>query len=586
MAGRRIRKAVCSPAKRWRPVSRSGPECGYSFDEKVCSARGTHYCEPRADRVVAFFAELLVHTKGPWARKAFVLEPWQEVEIVRPLFGEVIFSTDFGIYVRRYSVAIIVLARKNGKSELAAGICLYMLVGDDEEGAEVYGAAADTKQARKVWEPAERMRTLSPDLNSEQGGRLGVNKTAKRIFDLQTASFYEVITADALGELGHNPHLFCLDEVLSQPDATLWEAMRTADGTRTQPLMLAITTETNEPASFGADLIDEAERVEANPRRAPHVFAYVRKTPTDADPFDEKNWYLANPALGTFKTLRAMRTQALEAKNEPAKENAFRQFQLNQRVSQVTRFMPLHLWDATAGIVDEAALAGETCFAGLDLASTTDLAAWVLLFPPAGEREHYEVLWRFWTPDAQISRLDKYTANQASVWVRDGLLVATDGDWIDYDGAIHPKIASDARTFRIAKVGYDSKEATATAQYMQGLELEIESIYQGFGLSSAIKESMRLTKAKVLHHGGHAVARWNADSVETKQDDQERLKLVKPVRAKTGKRIDGYAALCNAIKTYQLTIEEPEYDAAGASAPRDLAAASGDFFRPKGRLGI
>lgn len=537
----------------------------------MCGKRGAHYCEPRADKVVLFFAEVLVHTKGLFARQPFLLEAWQEHEIVRPLFGEVVWDDDLGAYVRRYRVAWIVLARKNGKSELVAGIVLYLLVGDDEEAAEVYGAAKDTKQAGKVGEVVDSMRKFSTLLNGDRGhdGRLKYNKNIRRIFDEETSSYFEVITADAEGELGHNPHGSYIDEVLSQADAGLYNSLRTAMGTRHQPMMVMITTETNDPSGFGAKEIDEAERIQEQPHRAAHVFAYCRKAPkTDdeleqlrrrfaghpdlpvsVDPWDERNWKWPNPALGSFKRLSSMREEAIEAKNDPTKENSFKQFQLNQRVQGTTRWMPLHLWDRCGGLVVEERLKGRRCVAGLDLASTTDLAAWVLLFPPDGGGQ-FEVLWRFWTPEAQVKFLASHTGGQAAVWVREGLLRATEGDWIDYEGAIHPQIERDAGDFRIVQVGYDQKEATATAQFMQRLGLEVEPVTQGYGLSSGLKEIMRQVKAEGLNHGGHPVARWNADSAEVRQDDLERIRLVKPVRGTSGKRIDGMAALGNAVHVW------------------------------------
>lgn len=532
-----------SPADRWRPRSSAGPPCGHTFRGVTCAEQGAHYCAPRAERPVRFCAELLLHTAGPYARQPFVLAPWQEHEIIRPLFGEVVWSTDWSRYVRRYRVAYIVLARKNGKSSLAAAIVLFLLVGDDEESAQIFGAARDVKQAGMVYQPVRRMMQLSPKLRA----RLKENKNARRIFDEQTGSHYEIITSDALGELGHNPHGFVLDEVLSQRDRSMWDAMRTAAGARAQPLLLAITTETNQPVSFGADLIDEAERIEDDPRRAEHIFAWVRKTPDGVDPWDEAQWYHANPALGTFKSLTEMRAQALEARNEPAAENAFRQLQLNQRMSQETRWLPLRLWDAAAGLVVPEQLVGRTCYAGLDLASTTDLAAWVLRFPADGDLPP-AVLWRFWTPEAQLPALDKMTAGAASLWAREGLLHATEGDWIDYAGAIHPAIAADHGRYRIVKVGYDQHQATATAQYMQSIGLDVVPVTQGFGLSGALQEIMRLVKAGQLTHGGHPVARWNVDGAEIRRDDRDYIKIVKPDRANSGKRIDGIAALANAVK--------------------------------------
>lgn len=557
------------PSRRWRPRNmRAGPVCGFTLDDKRCRKRGAHYCEPRADKAVKFCSEILRHTAGPYARTPFDPEPWQEWEIIRPLFGEVVWSAEWDRYVRRYRVAIIVIARKNGKSELAAAIVLYLLVGDDEDAAQVYGAAKDTKQAGKVYEPVKRMMQLSPLLSR----RLKENKAARRISDAEKGSWYEVITADALGELGHNPHGFVLDEVLSQQDRSLWDAMRTAAGARAQALMVAITTETNQPVSFGADLIDEAERVQEDPARAPHIFAWVRKTPATADPFDEANWWGANPALGSFKSLTEMRSMALEARNEPAALEAFLQLQLNMRRSSQSRWMTMPLWDAAGGLVVEEDLHGRECFAGLDMASTTDLAAWVLRFPPTDD-EPAAVLWRFWTPEAQLPRLDELTAGKASVWVRNGFLTATEGDWIDYTGddagrsgtglAMHPRIKLDHDRFRILRVGYDAWEATGTAQFIQGLHPDdpdaVAPVSQGFQLSESLKELMRLVKAAQLGHGGHPVARWCADGSEVKRDAQDRIKLVKPDRARAATRIDGMAALANALKVELDHInEEPE----------------------------
>jgi phage terminase large subunit-like protein len=565
------------------------PDCGYSFDGKVCNESGPHYCEPRADKVVSFFAEVLVHTKSDWARQIFRLADWQEHDIIRPLFGTVVYSLERRRYVRRYRVAWIELGRKNGKSELAAGLVLYLLIADDEEGAEIYGAARTTKQAGKVGEVVERMRQLSPALNADistngERGRLKYNKNSRRIYDEDTGSYYEIIPADEQSELGHNPHAVVIDEVLAQADGAFWNSQRTAMGTRAQAIMVGLTTAGNDPSSFAAVEHAEMARVMEDPSRAPHVFVYMRNLPANkaelaqvrrshpkhpdlpvsCDPWNEKNWHWPNPALGDFLSIDALREEALESKNDPTKENSFRQFRLNQWVSQVTRWMQLHLWDKSAGMVDEASLVGRTCWAGLDLASTTDLAAWVLLFPPDDPDQPIDVLWRFWTPEAQLATLDLHTGGQATVWAKAGLLHATEGDWIDYTGdpdqgmshsaiigktapSIHRQILNDSQKFRILGVGYDQREATSTAQYMQEIGLSIEPVYQGFGLSGSLKELMRLVKSEMFRHGGHPVARWNADSAEVKQDDQERLKVVKPRRDESGKRIDGIAAAANAI---------------------------------------
>lgn len=532
------------------------PKCGYTLDGQACDEKGPHFCIPRSLHAVLFFHENLVHTKGRWARRPFILSDWQRYDIIEPIFGPVVWSEEWECYRRQVTDAYIEIARKNGKSELGAGVALKLTCADDEESAEVYGGAIDIPQARKVFDVAVRMVQLSPVLSAKSSS-IDIRESARRIIHGNTGSYYEVIASDAAGNLGHNPSGVLLDEAITQPDNSLWDSLKSAEGARVQPLYFRMTTAGDNPASWAKKEHDEAERVAADPTRAPHRFVYLRNIPKDADVYDEKNWPLSNPALGEFKSIEAMRREAMDARNDPTKENQFRQFQGNQWVQQVTRWMPLHLWDASAGMVNEADLHGRSAFPGLDLASTTDLACWSLLFPGDGPDDPMSVLWRFWTPEAQIPFLDRHTAGQASLWAKQGLLKATPGDWIDY-GEIHAQIEADKRDFRLVKVGYDPKEATATAQHMQALNLDIYPVFQGFALSGALKEMMRLVKAGRLCHGGHPVARWNADSVEVKRDDQDRIKIVKPERGASGKRIDGIAALGNSIKVWQDWVEEEQ----------------------------
>lgn len=580
---------------RWRPRDRKRrPECGRTFEgsERLnialseCAKRGPHYCVPRADRAVAFHGEVLVHTKGRWARQAYVPEAFQEHDIIRPLFGEVVWSEEWDCYIRRYRIAIICVGRKNGKSEQAAGIVLLLLVGDDEEAAEVYGAAKDTKQAGKVAEVVNRMRQLAPALNGDgPDGRLKFNKNSRRIFDERTASYFEVITSDELGELGHNPHGAYIDEVLSQRDGGLYHSLRTSMGARHQPLLLLITTETNNPAGFGASEIDEAERVQEDPSRAPHVFAYVRKLPrTDeelerlhrlfpghpdlpvsTDPMDDQNWKWPNPAVDLFLSRQALRDEALEARNEPSKLNAFLQYRMNQRVQQVTRFLTLDLWDAcvrepipSPEWLDDK-LAGLACVGGLDLSARFDVTAWALVY------ESGWVRWRFWLPEDVLPLLDEHTAGKASVWVRDGWLTATEGDVIDYD-RVYDDIEADHELFKIRCGVYDKWSGEPVRQEIErrtGMEMhESSTTYER--MTQPLKELVARLKTEQQQraddvpiaertgfaHGGNPVARWMADALEvtSPRGDPDRSRPVKPDRQASGKRIDGMVALLHALE--------------------------------------
>lgn len=532
------------------------PVCGYTLDGKTCRKRGDHLCKPRADKVSAFFRELLVHTKGRWARRAFDLEPWQADEIVRPVFGTVRWDAEEELYVRRYTIVWIEVARKNGKSELMAGIALYLLCADGEEGAEVYGCAKDRDQAGKVFEVAKRMVELSPVLSR----RLSIKAQAKRIVDETTGSWYEVVAADAGGNLGHNPHGVVFDEVLTQPNGELWEAMKTGMGTRTQPLMVAATTAGNDPNSFAKSEHDEMERILEDPNRAPHIFPYIRNVPKDADPWDEKLWPLGNPALGSFLKLATLRQEALEAQNNPLKENSFRQYRLNQWVQQVTRYLPLDLWDDNK--VEIAAspewlvprLQGKACWAGLDLSSKLDLTAWALLFDDG------TILWRLWVPESVVPVLNKHTENRFGQWVDDGWITATEGDVIDYD-RIYEDIAVDNDRFTIRGVHYDRWSGEPVRQALQkrcGFEM-FESSATFERMTGPMTELMRALKAVELNHAGHPVARWMADLLEAKaaRDNPNLVRPVKPERA-TGKRIDGMVALLHALEGRLVVQEETE----------------------------
>lgn len=271
--------ATCSPRL---------PVCGREFDGSRCRKRGTHFCVPRADHAQAFAGEICVHTKDRWARKPFILAPWQRDDIVRPLFGEVRWDAEASCYVRRFRIAWIEIARKNGKSELLAFVALYMLVGDGVESAEIYGCARDTEQAKLVFNVAARMVRLSPVLSR----RLRVIKHSARIVDEKTNSVYAVVPSDALGNLGSNPSAVIFDEVLTQPNGDFWHAMRTGMGTRLEPLLIAATTAGNDPTSFAKAEHDECVKIAENPDRAPHRFVYLRNLPEDANPWGEANWFL------------------------------------------------------------------------------------------------------------------------------------------------------------------------------------------------------------------------------------------------------------------------------------------------------
>lgn len=485
-------------------------------------------------------------------------------------------------------------------SELAAGILLYLLLGDDEDFAEIYSAAKDTKQAGKVFEPALRMVELSPDLRK----RTKHNKNARRIIFEKTASYYEIITADAAGELGHNPHGFNLDEVLALPDDSIWNAMTSAAGARAQELILATSTETDKPHSFGANLIDEAERVQENPARSPHVFSFVRKIPhtkegierlhelfpgrpdlpASTDPMDERNWWWPNPALGDFKSLEAMRRQHLEAMQDPSKEVAFKQFQGNQRQSNTFRWMPMNLFSDPQNSGDiwanpdwnRASLLGRECWAGFDLSAKFDLSAWCLLFPDEEDPANgpVDVLWRFWLPEDVLPYLDKHNDKVFSRWAREGWLTVTEGDVVDYDKIVKD-VSLDGRDFNILGADCDEwstwpiieqiGQATGLNQY-NGELTAYRNTYDR--MTPGMNEIMKLNRQRRFRHHGNPIAQFCFDMVEIRKApyNPELIRPDKPERDHSGKRIDAVptaAMAAHAWATRGRDARKSSYDETG-----------------------
>lgn len=539
---------------------RSLPICNRVFDGKTCKKRGEHLCESRAAHVKAFFVELLVHTKGDWAHQPFIPTRWQETRVLRPLFGQVVWDPDRKRYVRRYRELYLFIARKNGKTELLAGITLYLLVGDGEESAEIYGLALDRDQASQVYRVCSRMVELSPSLSK----RLQQVKYARRIVDPKTASFFAVTAGDALGSLGGNPHGAYIDELLTQPSRDLYDVLKTGWGARAQPMLCMATTAENDPNGFAASERAWSERVVEDPSLDPRRLVVFYSTDPEEDWTSPAVWRKANPALGDFLDIKVLEDECNKAVANPAAERAFRQYRLNQPAQATGRAIKLPQWDRSAGsiawldVLD--AMTGEPCFAGLDLASTSDLASYALVLAVA---DGFVCHWRHFAPSASLSGLDRRTGGQATVWVAQGALTLTVGDVIDY-GAIIEALEQDRERVEIAEIAFDPWGATQLSQTLQDRGWPLVSFRQGFAsMAAPTAEFLRLVAAGSFHHGGNPVARWEAANLITRTDPAGNLK---PDKAKSMDKIDGIVAaimgLDRAIR-HQAVEPEPDYAAAG-----------------------
>ena len=527
---------------------RRPPECGYSHDGRSCRARGDHLCRARVAHVLAFFGELLHHTKGDYVRRPFEPADWQKREILSPLFGRVRWDGRRHRYVRQYRVLYLSTPRKNGKSEMLAALCLYLLCADDEEAAEIYGLALDRDQAGHVYRAAQRMVRLSPQL----AARLDVIPSVRRIVDEHSASFFSVMSSDAAGNLGASPHGAYIDELLTQPSRDLYDAVRTGMGARAQPLLLLATTAEADPSGFAAGERETAERVAADPSLDPTKLVVIHRADADADFTDRKQWRKANPALGAYLDPQILAAEARSALNNPAEERAFKQYRLNLPVNAIGRAIDLVAWDRSAGLVNEEELAGRRCFGGLDLASTTDLAAFCLDFPD--DDGTHRVIWRLFCPSAALDGFSRRTGGQAEIWARLGLLEATEGDVIDYQ-AIRSRMMADAARFEIVEVAFDRWGATQLTAELAEDGLQMVAMGQGFAsMSAPTKELLRQIAAGSYRHGGNPALRWQASQVVCRSDPAGNLKIDK---SRSADKVDGLVAAVMALDRASRHVGKP-----------------------------
>lgn len=498
-------------------------------------ARTSHYDEDKADFAVRFI-QCLTHTKGIWAGKPFELMTWQE-QVIRDLFGTIKANG-----YRQFNTAYIEIGKKNGKSELAAAVALFLLCADGEERAEVYGCACDRQQASIVFNVAADMIRMCPALAK----RCKILSSTKRIVFKPTNSVYQVLSAEAFTKHGFNISGVVFDELHAQPDRRLFDVMTRGSGdARTQPLYFLITTAGSDTNSICYEQHQKAIDIIEGRKRDPTFYPCIFSAAQDDDWTSPAVWKKANPSLGVTIDIAKVKAACESAKQTPAEENSFRQLRLCQWVKQETRWLSVRRWDACKVDFTESDLEGRVCYGGLDLSSTTDLTAFVLVFPPLDADDKFFVLPYFWLPEETIELRSKRDHVPYDLWERQGFLNVTEGNVVHY-GAIEEFIAESGERFNIREIAFDRWNAT---QLTQRLEEEFGftmiQFGQGFGsMSAPTKEFEKLVLEQKIAHNGHEVLRWNIDNIIVRQDASGNIKIDK---AKSTEKVDGAIALVMAL---------------------------------------
>jgi phage terminase large subunit-like protein len=511
------------------------------YDPVVTAGKCT-YDATEARRRLEFFRRCLRHVKGEKGGQPFMLEPWQQA-IIANMFG---WKWPDG--TRRYREVFLYIPRKTGKTTLAAGVVLSVLFQDDEPGMEIYSAAADRDQASLVFAQAEGMVLQEPELAQ----LCQVYKTARSIVREQRASSYKVISADANTKHGFNSQLVVIDELHAQPNRELVDVLITSTGARRQPLIMHVTTSDFERPSICNEKYDYACKVRDGIIDDPSFLPIIYEAPKEwqGETCDYTNpayyanpaiWKHANPNLGVSLSQEYMERECKRAQETPSYLNTFLRLHLNVKTQQDVAWLDMTQWDACEDAsLDPEDLVGQPCWAGLDLASTSDLCALVLVFPEQGNA----ILPFFWLPRETALIRERRNRVPYPAWVQQGFIKVTEGNVTDYD-VIRDDILALAERYDIRELAIDRWNSSQLQTQLAASGMEIVPFGQGFAsMSAPTKEVERLVLARELRHDGHPVLRWNMSNVMIETDAAANAK---PSKKKSSEKIDGAVSLVMAL---------------------------------------
>jgi phage terminase large subunit-like protein len=496
--------------------------------------RGLRF-SPEAARYVINFFSFLRHSKGRWAKKPFELAGWQHF-LIWVLFGWQKWSEASQRWIRRFSIADVEVARKNGKSTIASGLALYLFVADGEAGAEVYTAATKRDQAMIVYREAVRMVQKSPELRKW----IEVSKQRMTFED----SVFEPLGADANTLDGLGPSAAIVDETHAHKTPDVWEVLETATGAREQAMLASISTAGWNRQSIKWTLREHSRQVLEGVVEDDKWFALIFTLDDDDEWTDPKVWVKANPNLGVSVSLDDLAGKIERAKQIPSAQNNIRRKNLNQWVSQQNRYVPMHLWSAQPPSRTREQLKGQVCKSGLDMAKNEDLAALAHVFPD--DDGGIDVQVRLWIPRDRAEQRQRENYIPYLDWAKQGYIELCDEDVIDPRLVKH-RIIEDAQWYYLEELAFDPWNAHWVSTELAGEGIQVFEFGQNFkNYNEPTREVIELLRRRKLRHGNHPVLTWCADNLETYEDVQGNVRPTKP-SSNSPFKIDGMAALIMAI---------------------------------------
>lgn len=492
-----------------------------------------YFDKAEADRVVRFFRHRIVHVKGSAAGQPYELEPWER-RILRRLFGWKVRSTG----LRKYKTLYLEVPRKNSKTTIVAGLGIFLTAYDKEPGSEVVAAAADREQAGEIFNASLSM--------IKREDRLAADFVAYQsvIWHPRTNSTLKRISADARTKHGKNLHAILFDELHAQPNAELYDVLHTSTGSRQQALEILITTAGSDQQGICWEMHERAEKVNQGILDDESMLAYIFGADPKDDPFDPHTWFKANPNLGCSKTYDYMARENKRAQQTPRYLNTHLRLDLNLWTDAVGKWISTRVWDKGKAKIDWTTYQGRPCYGGMDLASTQDITAFCLIFPPQTEGEKYAIKPYFWCPEETIKQKTEGENIHYEQWVRAGILEVTKGSRINYD-YIRKRIKEESEKYNIKEVSYDRFQAEQLAGQLSEDGLEMFPVAQGIGtMNEPSKEFERLVAEEVVTHDGNALMRFMISNCMVEQNAREEIR---PTKKKSKQKIDGVIAAVLAV---------------------------------------
>ncbi len=515
-------------------------------------ARPYYFDKALARAAVEFFPRFLRFTLGEWAGKPFELTDWQRHHT------EQIFGWRRRDGTRRYRKVRGFVPKKNGKTEWAAGIGHLLTVADNEPGAEVFCYARDLAQASIVFNRAVAMVTLDCDRFGNAGPLAQLYEPSRAsLFCPSLLAAFKPIAGNIEGKHGPAAHGALGDEAHEWRDGALHAFLVGGMANRRQPLDCIFTT-AGRVRSYAHELYEDAKAVLEDPSLDPECYVFVYEAEDRDDWTDPKTWRKANPNFGISPKSDFLASQCRDALRSARKENYFKRYHLGIWTEQDTRWLPMHRWRDNTAEPDNAELwrvlpdrmRGRPVYGALDLASTEDITAWVMCFPPQAAGERWTIVPAFFVPAAAVPDRDK-PARPYRRWIAQGALIETPGGVTDYD-FIERRVLDDAARYQFSRGNLDEKtiaidrwNATQVAVHLGNEGLPVALYGQGFAsMGAPSKEIERLFIDGRLEHGNHPVLKWMFGNGAYKKDPAGNIK---PDKSKASEKIDGLVASVMAL---------------------------------------